>query len=239
MGPLLVLEGVSRDFTEADGSRLPVLRGVDLIVHSGDTVSIAGRSGTGKSTLLHVAAGIERPTTGAVRLLGHDLAALSDRERSRLRGRAVGLVFQAFHLVPYRTVRENILLPAWIAGCSRSPASEASIEDEADQLLEAVGLGGRQGEPARILSGGEMQRVAIARALLLRPSLLLADEPTGNLDGATAGAVTELLFGLAAARRAALVVVTHNRRLASRCRIRLRLSGGRLLPSALPGPDCS
>jgi len=199
MSPVLELDRVVRRYTQADGSELTILDSVSLGIGKGETVSVAGRSGSGKSTLLHIAAGIEIPSEGTVRLGERDLAGLSDPERSRLRGRFVGLVFQFFHLVPYLTVRENVLLPARIARVHEVPGEAedpTEVSAAADRLLAAVGLEGRAREPARRLSGGEMQRTAIARALLLGPALLLADEPTGNLDARGAGTVADLLFRL-------------------------------------------
>ena len=218
----LEMRGVSKVHRQADGSPLTAVSGVDLTLAAGETAAVIGRSGSGKSTLLHLAAGIETPTAGVVRLAGRDLAALGDRERSRFRGRSVGLVFQSFHLIPYLTARENLLLPARIAGTSRLADGE-TVEDAADRLLDAVRLTGRAGEPARHLSGGEQQRAAIARAVLLRPPLVLADEPTGNLDGAIAAPVVDLLFSMAEGQGAALLIATHDPGLAGSCRVRYRL----------------
>ncbi len=233
---LLELDGVTKRFTQADGSRLTVLREASLTLRAGDTLAVAGRSGSGKSTLLHLAAGIETPSEGIVRLLGRDLGALSDRARSRLRGRTVGLIFQSFHLLPYLTVRENVLLPARIHRVREAPGPDGALEPvgaATDRLLREVGLEGRSREPARILSGGEMQRTAIARALLLAPPLLLADEPTGSLDAGSAVAVTDLLFRLVRERRLGLILATHAPDLAARCATRLRLRAGRLRPGPL------
>ena len=231
MRPVLELDRIVRRYRQADGSALTVLDSVSLKIGSGETVSVAGRSGSGKSTLLHLAAGIETPSEGTVRLGGEDLAGLRDPERSRLRGRFVGLVFQFFHLVPYLSVRENVLLPARIAGLRSVPGDEGAAGEVgavADRLLAAVGLQDRAREPARRLSGGEMQRTAIARALLLGPALLLADEPTGNLDARGARVVADLLFRMVRERGAALLVATHDLELAARAETRLRLRGGRL-----------
>ena len=236
MSAVLELADVVRRYPQADGSELTVLDSVNLTVEAGETVSIAGRSGSGKSTLLHVAAGIEVPSAGTVRLGDKVLAGLSDPERSRLRGQFVGLVFQFFHLVPYLTVRENVLLPARIARVREVPGEGGDPREvgaAADRLLVAVGLEGRAREPARRLSGGEMQRTAIARALLLRPELLLADEPTGNLDARGAGAVADLLFRLACDRGAGLLIATHDLELAARAGTRLRLRAGRLFSDEL------
>ena len=237
MSPVLELREVTRRYSQADGSELTVLDSVSLTIEAGETVSVAGRSGSGKSTLLHVAAGIEVPSDGTVRLGAQELAGLSDPERSRLRGRFVGLVFQFFHLVPYLTVRENVLLPARIARIREVPGTggdRREVGAAADRLLAAVGLEGRAREPARRLSGGEMQRTAIARALLLRPALLLADEPTGNLDARGAGAVADLLFRLVGDRGAGLLLATHDPELAARADTRLRLRGGRLFAAEPP-----
>ena len=231
MSPVLELDRIVRRYSQADGSELTVVDSISLKIESGETVSVAGRSGSGKSTLLHIAAGIETPSEGRVRLGGQDLAGLRDPERSRLRGRFVGLVFQFFHLVPYLTVRENVLLPARIAGLRSLPGDRGTAGDVgaiADRLLAAVGLEDRAREPARRLSGGEMQRTAIARALLLGPALLLADEPTGNLDARGARVVADLLFRMVRERGAALLLATHDPELAARAETRLRLRGGRL-----------
>ncbi|MYB33300.1 MAG: ABC transporter ATP-binding protein [Acidobacteria bacterium] len=231
MSPVLELDRVVRRYTQADGSELTVLDSVSLGIGKGETVSVAGRSGSGKSTLLHIAAGIEIPSEGTVRLGEKDLAGLSDPERSRLRGRFVGLVFQFFHLVPYLTVRENVLLPARIARVHEVPGEAegpTEVGAAADRLLAAVGLEGRAREPARRLSGGEMQRTAIARALLL------ADEPTGNLDARGAGTVADLLFRLVRDRGAGLLLATHDPELAARADTRLRLRGGRLFADERP-----
>jgi predicted ABC-type transport system involved in lysophospholipase L1 biosynthesis ATPase subunit len=233
MSPVLELADVVQRYPQADGSELTVLDSVSLRIAPGETVSIAGRSGSGKSTLLHVAAGIETPSQGTVRLGGTELAGLGDSERSRLRGRHVGLIFQFFHLVPYLSVRENVLLPARIAGVREIGDGQGATRDiggAADRLLAAVGLERRTGEPARRLSGGEMQRTAIARSLLLEPALLLADEPTGNLDARGAQAVADLLLRMVRERRAGLLLATHDPELAARAGTRLRLRGGRLFP---------
>lgn len=243
MSPVLELADVVRRYAQADGSELTVLDSVSLTIQPGETVSVAGRSGSGKSTLLHLAAGIETPSQGTVRLGGQELAGLPDSERSRLRGRFVGLVFQFFHLVPYLSVRENVLLPARITGVRRVPDGDGAltgVSAAADRLLSAVGLEARAREPARRLSGGEMQRTAIARALLLQPALLLADEPTGNLDARAAARVADLLFRLVRERGAGLLLATHDPELAARAETRLRLRAGRLTgdkaaPSDGPG----
>jgi ABC-type lipoprotein export system ATPase subunit len=173
-------------------------------------VALIGRSGSGKSTFLHLAAGIDAPTRGAVRLLGNDLAALSDRERTLARREGVGLVFQFFHLIPHLSVEDNVLVPALIAGRDLAP-----MRARARDLLGRVGLGDRTRQPVQTLSGGEMQRVALCRALLRGPRLVLADEPTGNLDEATGQIVMDLLLRMTREEGGALVYATHSRELAA------------------------
>ncbi len=207
--PVLALTRVSKSYDLAGGARYQALRDVSLEVHAGRVVALVGRSGSGKSTFLHLAAGIDAPTSGAVRLLGRDLAALGDRERTLARRDGVGLVFQFFHLLRHLTVEENVLVPALIGGGDR-----AAARARARELLARVGLRERLAQPVGKLSGGEMQRVALCRALLRRPRLLLADEPTGNLDEATGATVMELLLELAREEGTALVMVTHSRELA-------------------------
>ena len=218
--PVLSMERVSRSYPLPGGQVVAVLREASLVVGAGQAVSITGRSGSGKSTLLHLAAGIDAPTSGQVVLLGRDLGSMGDRERTLARRDLVGLVFQFFHLLPHLSVRDNVLLPALIGG------RVDRDEDRAAALLERVGLGGRSGQPVQQLSGGEMQRVAICRALLLRPRLLLADEPTGNLDEASGRAVMDLLLGLAREEGSALVYVTHSQELAALADASHRLHGG-------------
>lgn len=222
MTPTLELDGVSRSFA-TKGGVLHALRDVSARVDAGEAVSIIGRSGSGKSTLLHLAAGIDAPTAGEVRLLGRSLSSLGDRARTLARRDAVGLVFQFFHLLPHLSVRENALLPAVVAG---DPPRAA--ERRADELLDRVGLGARAGDPVDVLSGGEMQRVALCRALLRRPRLLLADEPTGNLDEENGQRVMELLLRLARDEGSAVVYVTHSRELAALADRTWHLASGRL-----------
>jgi ABC-type lipoprotein export system ATPase subunit len=176
-------------------------------------VAIIGRSGSGKSTFLHVAAGIDEPTSGTVELCGRNLAELPDRRRTVERRDHVGLVFQFFHLLPHLTVEDNVVLPSLIAGERGRQA--ADVRDRAAGLLDRVGLSDRAGDPVSKLSGGEMQRVAICRALLRSPTVLLADEPTGNLDDATGKTVMDLLLALAREEGRTLIYVTHSREAAS------------------------
>jgi ABC-type lipoprotein export system ATPase subunit len=182
---------------------------------------VVGRSGSGKSTLLHLAAGIDLPTAGSVLVAGHDLGGLSDAVRTRLRRDRIGLVFQFFHLLPHLSVLDNVALPGWIAG-----GRAAQIETRARELLGRVGLADRAGDPVGALSGGEMQRVAICRALLRRPRLLLADEPTGNLDDASGRLVMALMLELACEEGHTLVYVTHSPELAVLADETWRLSSG-------------
>jgi ABC-type lipoprotein export system ATPase subunit len=195
--------------TFASGSRY-ALRDATFTLPAGRVVAVVGRSGSGKSTLLHLAAGIDVPTSGEVHLQGRALGTLSDGARTRLRREAVGLVFQFFYLLPHLTLRDNVVLPALIAG-----ERPATCEPRALELLERVGLADRAGDPVQKLSGGEMQRVAICRALLRRPALLLADEPTGNLDDEHGRRVMDLLLALARAEGRSLLYVTHSREFAA------------------------
>jgi ABC-type lipoprotein export system ATPase subunit len=206
--PVVRFEAVARTFHPPAGP-LPVLRGVDLELRAGEFAVLAGPSGSGKTTLLHLAALLDAPSAGRIRFDGRDTSGLDDAGRSRLRAEAIGLVFQQFHLLPGRSVLENVLFRFRYA-----PRPAAEARRRALEALERVGLAERADHPARLLSGGEMQRVAIARAAALPPRLLLADEPTGNLDaGASAGAV-ELLRGFAASG-AAVLLATHNPALAA------------------------
>jgi len=205
------MQRVSKAYAAGDGGpALEVLRDVSLEVPPGRKIAVRGRSGSGKSTLLHLAAGIDTPSTGRVEVLGEDLSSLGDRARTRLRRDRIGLVFQFFHLVPHLSVLDNVLLPAWIAA---EPPHQA--EARARALLERVDLGGRAGETVEKLSGGEQQRVALCRALLRKPALLLADEPTGNLDDDTSRRVLDLLLELCAGEGSALVYVTHSAEIAA------------------------
>ena len=218
--PPLVLDDVALTLRSPAGP-VEVLRGVSLTVAAGERIAITGASGSGKSSLIAVAAGLERPTSGAVRLFGQDLARLGEDRRAKLRRARVSLVFQAFHLLPNMTAQENVAAPLEIA---RAPRAHRT----AREWLERVGLGERGHHYPHQLSGGEQQRVALARALAARPALLFADEPTGNLDTDTAAKVTELMFDLVAEVGAAMVMVTHEESLAARADRRLVMSGGTL-----------
>jgi putative ABC transport system ATP-binding protein len=216
----LSLKGVTLTLPAAAGP-VEVLRGVDLTVAPGERVAVQGPSGSGKSSLIAVAAGLERPSGGEVRLFDQDLAKLGEDRRARLRRGRVSLVFQAFHLLPNMTAEENISAPLEI---SRTSGARKTARD----WLERVGLGARGRHYPHQLSGGEQQRVALARALAARPALLFADEPTGNLDTVTAAMVSDLMFELVTETGAAMVLVTHDGELAARADRQLTMTAGRL-----------
>ena len=219
--PPLRLDNVALTLPSAAGP-VEILKGVSLTVAAGERVAIVGASGSGKSSLIAVAAGLERPTAGAVALFGQDLARLNEDQRARLRRGRVSLVFQAFHLLPNMTAEENVAAPLEIAG-----ASDAS--PVAREWLDRVGLAARLRHYPHQLSGGEQQRVALARALAARPALLFADEPTGNLDAENAAIVSDMMFALIAEVGAALVLVTHEASLAARADRRVSMAGGRIV----------
>jgi len=199
-----------------------ILRGVDLSVKSGETISIVGPSGAGKTTLLMALSGLERPSSGQVRIADTDLTAISEDDLARFRRRHVGIVFQSFHLVPTMTALENVSLPLEFAAAA-DPAGQAKA------ALEETGLGDRLHHFPGELSGGEQQRVALARAFVANPSLLLADEPTGNLDRETGMMVMDLLFSLQKEHGTTLVLVTHDETLASRCNRSIQMIDGRVM----------
>jgi lipoprotein-releasing system ATP-binding protein len=214
-----------RTFIDADGHPIPVLRGLDLTIQAGETIAIVGPSGTGKSTLLQLLGGLDRPTAGAVYLRGRRVDDLDDEELATLRNRFVGFVFQFHHLLRDFSALENVMIPQLVAGRPR-----ADSEAWARELLGQVGLADRLGHRPAKLSGGERQRVAVARALANEPHLLLADEPSGNLDTETSERLHDLMFELMERHRSALVVVTHSRSLAGRAGRVLRLTSGVLEP---------
>jgi putative ABC transport system ATP-binding protein len=204
---------------EAD---LVILREIDLAVTRGEAVAVVGASGSGKSTLLAILAGLDTPTNGTVELDGQDLFAMDEDMRAELRGRAVGFVFQSFQLLPSLTALENVMLPLELA-------SDAAAETKARDMLVRVGLGERLQHYPKHLSGGEQQRVALARAFVVRPKLLLADEPTGSLDADSGAEVIRLLFEMNREYGTTLVMVTHDESLAARCSRTVRLAGGRIV----------
>lgn len=220
--PVIEVEGLAKRVPVADGQgELHILEDVSFSVGAGESVAIVGASGSGKSTLLGLLAGLDVPVAGTVRIQGRDLFALDEDARAALRGEAVGFVFQSFQLLPALTALENVMLPLELAGTADAPAVAA-------RWLERVGLGGRLRHYPKHLSGGEQQRVALARAFAPSPSLLLADEPTGNLDADTGRAVIELMFKLNREAGTTLILVTHDENLAARCGRVLRMQAGRL-----------
>ncbi len=212
-----------------------VLKGAALTIDPMERVAIMGRSGSGKSTLLHVLGGLDRPDSGEVRIGGRSIYALSPRASSQLRARQIGFVFQSYHLLPEMDVVENVMLPAMAVG----ETNRTRLRARGLELLALVGLADRATHTPLELSGGEQQRVALARALMNAPGLLLADEPTGNLDRDTGAQILELLFGLVREQQHALVIVTHAPEVAARCDRRLRLDGGLLVPDLSGSRTCA
>ena len=225
----IILQGAGLSKTYREGALVtPVFEGLDLAVRRGESLAIVGASGTGKSTLLHLLAGLDQPTAGHVRLMGEDLYSHTEAEKGRLRNRHLGFIYQFHHLLPEFSAVENVMMPLLIAGTATRDA-----RPRARELLEQVGLGHRLKHKPGELSGGERQRVAVARALANRPACILADEPTGNLDETTADAVFDLLLGLKDGLGIALVIVSHDMHLAANCGRTLELHQGRL--QAKPG----
>jgi putative ABC transport system ATP-binding protein len=220
---LVQLQGVTKIYS-ANGRIVNALHGVDLEVARGAFLSVIGRSGCGKSTLLNVLGGLDKPSGGRVLVNNENLAALGESELTRYRRETVGIVFQFFNLMPLLTVLENAALPALLAGKNR-----AQSEERAHILLESVGLGERISQQASLLSGGEMQRVAVARALINDPQLVLADEPTGNLDSQNADSVLEALQNLARRENKTVIMVTHSREAAARADLVREMRDGRFL----------
>jgi len=218
---VLEARSLRKEVTSPEGM-LTILDDVSLSIVAGETVAIVGASGAGKSTLLALLAGLDEPSAGEVWLEGTELSALDEDGRAAARARHVGFVFQSFHLVPSLTALENVMLPLELAG-RRDARAEARV------VLGQVGLDARVGHYPRQLSGGEQQRVAIARAFVTKPSVLFADEPTGNLDTATGARIIELLFNLNAANGTTLVLVTHDRAIATRCDRIIEMDAGRLV----------
>ncbi|RIX26849.1 ABC transporter ATP-binding protein [Sphingomonas edaphi] len=218
--PLIDLNDVRLTLGEGD-VRTEILKGVSLRLDPGESVAVLGPSGSGKSSLMAVISGLERPDSGAVNLDGQDIDGWNEDRLARLRGRSLGIILQAFHLLPTMTALENVAVPLELAGA-------ADARDRARAELEAVGLGHRLTHYPAQLSGGEQQRVAIARATAPRPRLLLADEPTGNLDSATGATIIDLLFERAASAGAGLLVITHDAAVAARAARVVRMADGRL-----------
>ncbi len=218
---MLEAKSLCKEVSSPEGT-LTILDDVSLAVRAGESVAVVGASGAGKSTLLALLAGLDEPSAGQVWLDGEELSALDEDGRAAARGRHVGFVFQSFHLVPSLTALENVMLPLELAG-------HADARAAAKEVLGKVGLSGRLGHYPRQLSGGEQQRVAIARAFVTSPTVLFADEPTGNLDTTTGERIEQLLFDLNAATGTTLVLVTHDRDLAARCDRVIEIDAGRLV----------
>lgn len=219
--PLINLQNVGLTLDSRAGA-VKILDGIDLVVGEGETVAIVGPSGSGKTSLLMLIAGLEQATTGRIVVAGHDFTRMGEDALARARGGAIGIVFQSFHLVPTMTALENVALPLEFRG-------EAGALERAESVLGEVGLSHRLVHFPTQLSGGEQQRVALARALVPAPRLLLADEPTGNLDGATGRQVVDLLFAASRRRGTSLVLVTHDESLARRCARVLRMADGKII----------
>lgn len=218
--PLLRVEGLARSYRSPAGETRAVLHDVSFEVQAGELVAILGESGVGKSTLLQLIGGLDQADRGRIVLDGQDLSLLSDDARTRLRARSLGFVFQAFHILPHLTVAQNVALPLLL----QDPPWTGNLQQRVDELLDSVGLSGRNADLPGHLSGGQLQRVAIARALVHRPQLILADEPTGNLDPDTAVRVLDLLQKCMREHSAACLLVTHSVDAAARADRRLRLT---------------
>ena len=224
MTEVIRCERLGKTYEEGD-LRTPVFDQLDLSVLRGEAVAIVGASGSGKSTLLHLLGGLDSATSGEVHVVGQKISSMSEKNRSELRNRALGFVYQFHHLLPEFTALENVMMPLLIRGSAVASARAPALD-----LLERVGLGHRLHHKPSELSGGERQRTAVARALVTEPACILGDEPTGNLDETTAAGVFDLLLELNREKKTALVMVTHDRRLARRLDRTLELSRGRLVP---------
>ena len=216
---ILEINGLDKSFPQAGQGQIEVLKNLNLEVHEGETVAVVGQSGSGKSTLLSLLAGLDRQTSGSLRIRGMEISEMSEVNLTQFRAENIGIIFQQFYLMPHLTALENVSLPLEMFG------QENSIEHAQEALLQ-VGLAEREKHFPHQLSGGESQRVAIARAVVIRPSILLADEPTGNLDNATGVQVANLLFDLVKNTGTTLLLVTHNTELAQRCSRQLTLHSG-------------
>ena len=221
---IVCVEHVFKSVTDSTGT-LTILRDIDFVLNARETAAIVGASGSGKSTLLAIIAGLDTPTQGTVRLAGQDIFALSEDGRAALRAQKVGFVFQSFQLMGNLTALENVMLPLELSGVRQARAL-------ATDMLKRVGLSERLGHYPKVLSGGEQQRVALARAFVVKPAVLLADEPTGSLDFATGETVMRLMFELNEEQGTTLVLVTHDRAIAERCQRRITIEAGRISVSA-------
>ncbi|MFT3736531.1 MAG: ABC transporter ATP-binding protein [Rhodocyclaceae bacterium] len=217
---VLQAEQIDKTVALADGGTLTILHDLSLSVQAGETIAVLGASGSGKSTLLALLAGLDVPSSGRVMLMGQDLFGLDEDARASLRGQSMGFVFQSFQLLPALTAEENVMMPLELAG-------RAAARETAQRWLQRVGLGQRLHHYPKHLSGGEQQRVALARAFAMQPALLLADEPTGNLDAATGQQIIELMFELNREAGTTLILVTHDEQLAAACGRQIRLQNGR------------
>lgn len=220
MTPLVTVKDLSKEFVQGE-TVIPVLRGLTFSVSHGETVAIVGQSGSGKSTLLSLLAGLDQASEGSIHIRGQELGGLKQNELTRFRAQSIGIIFQQFHLMRSLTALENVLLPLDIAGV-------AGAEERAREALNLVGLSHREHHLPAQLSGGESQRVAIARAFVVQPALLLADEPSGNLDSQTGEKVMNILFDAVTQRGMTLILVTHDMQLAEKCQRRLTLRQGLL-----------
>ena len=218
--PIISVEHVHKSVTDSTGT-LDILRDIDFTLAPKETAAIVGASGSGKSTLLSIIAGLDTPSRGTVRLAGCDLFSIDEDARAAVRAHKVGFVFQSFQLLGNLTALENVMLPLELAG--RKDSRKAASE-----MMERVGLAARLGHYPKVLSGGEQQRVALARAFVVRPAVLLADEPTGSLDFATGETVMELMFDLNREQGTTLVLVTHDNAIATRCERRITIEAGRI-----------
>jgi len=221
---MIAVQHVFKSVTDSTGS-LTILRDIDFTLNKGETAAIVGASGSGKSTLLSIIAGLDTPSSGTVHIDGVDLFAMNEDQRAALRAQKVGFVFQSFQLLGNLTALENVMLPLELAGRRDARATAAA-------MLQRVGLGERLGSYPKVLSGGEQQRVALARAFVVKPAVLLADEPTGSLDFATGGKIMELMFELNRELGTTLVLVTHDRAIAQRCEHRITIEAGQVVDEA-------
>ncbi|TVM16176.1 macrolide ABC transporter ATP-binding protein [Oceanidesulfovibrio indonesiensis] len=225
--PLITLEGIEKSYprleSEGNSGRTTVLHDIDITVNTGEFLALQGTSGSGKSTLLHIIGLLDRPTAGRYSLEGRDVSGLPDDARSELRNRKIGFVFQSFYLVPYITALDNVMMPGLYGGVSHS-----ALTRRARELMEMVGLSDRMGHKPSQLSGGQQQRVALARALVNEPSLVLADEPTGQLDSRTSGEIMSLLAKVHE-QGATVILVTHDEDTASYAERRLRMEDGSIV----------